>query len=63
MMAAIRIRNGSDRPTFTTVLSTVNTRGFGNSPRVEVLCRMIPAGVPMSTTSTMVTPTITHVSP
>jgi hypothetical protein len=63
MIAVIRIRNGSERPTLTIVFRTANTFGLGKRPKSEVLCRVIPTGVPMSRTSTMVMPTISHVCP
>lgn len=63
MIAAIRIRNGSERPMLTMVLRTRNTDGLGRSPNSEVLCRTTPSGMPASTTSVMVTPTMIQVSP
>src|SRR5262245_18558756 len=59
---AIRIRNGSDRPTLMTQLSGACSAGFSNSPPGARLCTSAPNGTPTDTTITITMPTMVNVS-
>nr|BFF12862.1 hypothetical protein GCM10025699_41650 [Microbacterium flavescens] len=60
---AIRMRNGSERPTLITALSTVCTGAFGTRPAGPRLWISAPSGTPTTTTIAITMPTMTNVSP